>query len=141
MMSSPLFVIPDAYDPPRRYYVKDKEGNIVFITELNDNHPEETAVKWAIQEGGWLAGLIEGGNLPSYAEEKTVLISFGIEKPLYIVLDKYGKRFLVVDDENNVLFLTNLNDKEPKQIATLAAMQLGGWFRGVVQSRKEYNSV
>lgn len=134
-MNDPLFVIPDAtQDTPKRYYVKDKAGNILFITSLKEKNPEETAVKWAINRGGWLAGLLEGGNIISSKNDKTVLLSFGVEKPLYIVLDGYGRRFLVVDDEDNVLFLTDLDDREPEQAATLAAMKLGGWLKGAVKS-------
>jgi hypothetical protein len=134
-MNSPLFVIPDKlHDPPRRYLVKDRDENILFITKLDDKNSEETAIKWAMREGGWLAGLLEGGNIPSNIEDKTVVLSFGINKPLYIVLDAYGKRFLVVDDDNNVLFLTDLEDGEPHHTATLAAMQLGGWLKGAVKS-------
>ena len=134
-MNDPVFVIPDAtYDPPKRYYVKDKTGNILFITSLEDLNPEETAVEWAIKRGGWLAGLLEGGNITSSNNNKSVLLSFGVDKPLYIVLDGYRRRFLVVDDQDNVLFLTDLDDQEPEQAATLAAMKLGGWLKGVVRS-------
>ena len=134
-MSAPLFVIPDTiHTPPRRYIVKDKEDNILFITSLQDLNPERTAIEWAIKRGGWLAGLIEGGTLPSSKGDRTVLLSFGVDKPLYIVLDSYGRRFLVVDDEDNVLFLTDLDDREPEQTATLAAMKLGGWLRGAVKT-------
>ena len=134
-MNNPLFVVPDlTQDPPKRYYVKDRDGNILFITSLEDVNPEETAVKWAINRGGWLAGLIEGGNIISSKNEKTVLLSFGLDKPLYIVLDGYRRRFLVVDDEDNVLFLTDLTDGEPEQTATLAAMKLGGWLKGAIRS-------
>jgi len=134
-MNDPLFVIPDStQDPPKRYHVKDKAGNILFITSLKDINPEETAVKWAIKRGGWLAGLLEGGNITSSKKDKTVLLSFGVDKPLYIVLDGYRRRFLVVDDDENVLFLTDLDDQEPEQAATLAAMKLGGWLKGAVRS-------
>jgi hypothetical protein len=134
-MSSPLFVIPDTlHDPPRRYLVKDRSGSILFITDLDDDNPEETAIKWAMREGGWLAGLVEGGAIPSSVGDRTVLLGFGIDKPLYIVLDIYERRFLVVDDDNNVLFLTDLGDAEPQQTATFAAMQLGGWLKGAVKS-------
>ena len=97
-------------------------------------NPERTAIEWAIKRGGWLAGLIEGGTLPSSKGDRTVLLSFGVDRPLYIVLDSYGRRFLVVDDEDNVLFLTDLDDREPEQTATLAAMKLGGWLRGAVKT-------
>ena len=109
-------MIPDTpHEPPKRYYVKDRAGSILFITDLNDLNPEETAVKWAIKRGGWLAGLLEGGKIPSSKNDRTVLLSFGVQKPLYIVLDGNGKRFLVVDDEENVLFLTDLDEREPEQ--------------------------
>ena len=54
--------------------------------------------------------------------------------PGFIYVDKYGKRFLVVDDERNVVFLTDLDDHEPEQTATYAAMQLGGWLKGAVKT-------
>ena len=134
-MKAPLFVIPDSTnEPPRRYYVKDRAQNILFITSLEDQNPEETAVKWAIKRGGWLAGILEGGDIISSKNDKTVLLSFGVDKPLYIVLDGYRRRFLVVDDQDNVLFLTDLDDREPEQAATLAAMKLGGWLKGAVKS-------
>ena len=134
-MRTPLFVISDSMHlQSRRYYVKDREGNTLFITSLDDLNPEETAVKWAIKQGGWLAGLLEGGNIPSSKGDKIVFLSFGVDRPLYIVLDSYRQRFLVVDDDENVLFLTDLDDKEPEQTATLAAMKLGGWLKGAVKS-------
>jgi len=134
-MRAPLFVIPDTLnEPPRRYMVKDKEGNILFITSLEDLSPENTAVEWAIKRGGWLAGLLEGARALRVKGDKIVLLSFGVDRPLYIVLDSYRQRFLVVDDDENVLFLTDLDDKEPEQTATLAAMKLGGWLKGVVKS-------
>ena len=134
-MNSPLFVIPDSLlEPPKRYLVKDRGGSILFITDLDDDNPEETAIMWAIQRGGWLAGLVDGGNIPSLVGDRTILLGIGVDKPLYIVLDSHEKRFLVVDDDNNVLFLTDLNDAEPEQTATLAAMQLGDWLNGAVKS-------
>jgi len=134
-MESPLFIVPDTLsDTPSRYMVRDRGGSVLFITELGDESPEKTAIKWAIKRGGWLAGLIEGGRFPSYRDEKTVLVSFGFDKPLYIALDGYGERYLVVDDDNSVLFLTDLGDPEPQQTATLAAMELGGWMKGAVKS-------
>ena len=134
-MRAPLFVVPDTtYDPPRRYLVKNKEGDVLFLTGLVDADPEEEAIKWAIREGGWLAGLIEGGKIPDNFKERQVVLTIGFSKPLYIVLDVYGKRFLVVDEEENVLFLTDLDDREPEQTATLVAMQLGGWLKGAVKT-------
>jgi len=134
-MESPLFVVPDTLTaPPSRYLVKDRDGSILFITGLGDENPEETAIKWAIKKGGWMAGLIAGGRFPSYRDERTVLLKFGVDRPLYIVLDGYGDRYLVVDDDNSVLFLTDLGDPEPEQTATLAAMKLGGWLKGAVKS-------
>ncbi len=92
-MESPLFVVPDTLtDPPSRYLVKDRDGSILFITGLDDEKPEEAAIKWAIKKGGWIAGLIEGGRFPSYRDERTVLLQFGVDRPLYIVLDGYGDR-------------------------------------------------
>ena len=134
-LRSPLFIVPDnSHDPPKRYLVKDRIGNILFITDLKDEIPEETAIEWAIQKGGWLTGLIQGGTIPSNDFFKTPSMSINLNRPLYIVLDSYERRFLVVDEENNVLFLTDLDDYEPKQTATHAAMQLGGWLKGAVKS-------
>ena len=134
-LSAPLFVVPDTlYDPPRRYIVKNGSGDVLFITDIADANPEEEAIKWAIREGGWLAGLIEGGKIPDSLAHRQVLLTIGYTKPLYVVLDVYGRRFLVVDEEENVLFLTDLDDNEPEQTATLVAMQLGGWLKGVVKS-------
>jgi len=122
------------YDPPRRYLVKNKGGDVLFITGLNEADPEEEAIKWAIREGGWLAGLIEGGKIPDNLSDRQVVLTFGYSKPLYVVLDIYGKRFLVVDEEENVLFLTDLDDHEPELTATLVAMQLGGWLKGAIKT-------
>ena len=134
-MNAPLFVIPDStHDPPKRYYVKDKARNILFITNLEEVNPEEAAIEWAMKRGGWLAGLLEGGNTPTSKNDRTVLLSFGVDKPLFVVLDDYRRRFLVVDDEDNVLFLTDLDEREPELAATLAAMKLGGWLKGAVGS-------
>jgi len=136
-MESPLFIVPDLLtDPPRRFLVKDRGGSVLFMTGLDDESPEESAIKWAINKGGWLAGLIEGGRFPSYRDEKTVLLRFGVDRPLYIALDEYGERYLVLDDDNNVLFLTDLGDPEPQQTATRAAMDLGGWLKGAVKSNQ-----
>ena len=63
-----------------------------------------------------------------------MLLGIGVSKPLYVVLDSYGRRFFVVDEDDNVLFLTDLDDAEPEQTATLMAMRLGGWLRGAVKS-------
>ena len=133
-MSRALFIVQETRQGSQgRYYVKDKDGNILFITELNDPNPEETAIKWAIMDGGWMAGLLEDGNIPSSIHNRIINIDFQIGKPLYIVLDNYGNRFLVVDDDDNVVFLTDLDDHEPEQTATYAAMQLGGWLKGAVK--------
>jgi len=64
------------------------------------------------------------------------VLGFGVDKPLYVVLDVYGKRLNVTDDDGNVLFMTTLQDKEPEQTATLAAIRLGGWLKGMVKSHK-----
>ena len=137
-LRAPLFVVPDTtYDPPRRYLVKNTSGDVLFLTSLSDIDPEEEAIKWAIREGGWLAGLIEGGEIPDNLEDHQVVLTIGYTKPLYDVLDIYGKRFLVVDEEENVLFLTDLHDKEPEQTATLVAMQLGGWLKGAVKTNSD----
>jgi len=137
-MNAPLFVVPDSlYDPPKRYMVKDSEGNIRFITSLNDCNPEKTAIMWAIQEGGWLHGLILQGDIPSYEGINPIILGFGVDKPLYVVLDVFGKRLNVIDDDGNVLFMTTLQDKEPEQAATLAAMRLGGWLKGMVKAHKK----
>ena len=66
MLSAPLFIVPDGlYEPPRRYLVKDRAGNTLFISDLGAVNPEEDTIKWAIEEGGWLAGLVAGGYVPS----------------------------------------------------------------------------
>ena len=136
-MSAPLFIVPDSlYDSPKRYLVKDSNGNIRFITGLNDCNPEETAIMWAIKDGGWLRGLIFQGDIPSHDKANPVILGFGVDKPLYVVLDVYGKRLNVTDDDGNVLFITTLRDKDPEQTATLASMRLGGWLKGMVKSHK-----
>ena len=134
-MRAPLFVVPDdLYDPPRRYLVKDGGGNIRFITGLDDVNPLETAIMWAIKEGGWLRGLVARGDIPSSIGVDPVVFGFRVDKPLYVVLDVLGKRLNVRDEDGNVLFITGLKDEEPEQTAVLAAMRLGGWLKGAVKS-------
>jgi hypothetical protein len=62
-------------------------------------------------------------------------------KPLYIELDEFGKRYVVKDDEGNVVFLTDFSDEEPYQTATLAAMKLGGWLKGRAKRVENFNDL
>ena len=133
-MGAPLFVVSDdLYDPPRRYLVKDGDGNIQYITGLDDVNPLETAILWAIKMGGWLHGLVSGGDIPLSCGGDWVVLGFRLDRPLYVVLDVLGERLNVIDDEGNVVFITGLHDEEPEQMATLAAMRLGGWLKGAVK--------
>lgn len=138
-MTKPLFIVPDkTYDPPKRYMVKDEKENVLFITHLDDNYPEQTAVKWAIKQGGWLVGLIKGGNIISNLNpfEEEAILKLDLGKPLYIVTDPTHnppRRLMVVDEDKNVLFFTDLHDNETEQTATHAAMKLGGWLKGAVK--------
>lgn len=136
-MKGSLFVAPDdTHDPPIRFMVEDRDGNVLFVTGLGDESPEETAVLWALERGGWLTGLAEGGCMPSNMGKISLRLGYRTDKPLYVVLDESGRRFLVSDDEGNVLFLTGLNEEEPDQSATIAAMQLGGWLKGAVKKMR-----
>ena len=137
-MKGSLFVVPDETNyPPKRYMVEDKVGNVLFITSISDESPEETAVMWAMRRGGWLTGLVEGGKIPLNLDKIVLRHGYRTDEPLYVVLDRYERRLLVQDDEGNVLFLTSLDEEEPEQSATLAAMQLGGWLKGVVEKMRE----
>lgn len=139
-MSNPLFIVPDdTHYPPRRYMVKDDNENILFMTDLNDKEAERKAVLWAMKKGGWLQGILKGGNIISDSNIFDVSSGLKIEigKPLYIVPDTTHsppKRLMVIDEEQNVLFITDINDKEYEQTATYAAMKLGGWLKGAVKS-------
>ena len=53
-----------------------------------------------------------------------------------VLLSAKKAKILVVDDDNSVLFLTDLSDPEPQQTATHAAMKLGGWLKGAVKSNQ-----
>jgi DNA-dependent RNA polymerase auxiliary subunit epsilon len=140
-MSKPLFIVPDdTHYPPRRYMVKDDKENILFMTDLNDKEAERNAVLWAMKQGGWLQGIIKGGKMISDSnifdfESSGLKIEIG--KPLYIIPDTTHnppKRLMVIDEEKNVLFITDINDEEYEQTATYAAMKLGGWLKGAVKS-------
>ena len=37
-----------------------------------------------------------------------------------------------MDEDGNVLFITDLHDEEREQSATYAAMRLGSWLKGAV---------
>ncbi|MCW4048345.1 MAG: hypothetical protein NWE89_01280 [Candidatus Bathyarchaeota archaeon] len=142
-MGKPLFVVPDrTYDPPRRYMVKDEVENVLYITDLGDNEPERTATIWAMKMGGWLTGLVKGGNIysdkGSLIDDAYLMVNLG--KPLYVVPDTTydpPRRLMVMDEDRNVLFMTTLNEKETEQSATHAAQRLGGWLRGAVKKLKE----
>jgi hypothetical protein len=140
-MSRPLFIVPDeTHNPPRRYMVKDAEENILFMTNLNDKEAERKAVLWAMKQGGWLHGIIMGGDIISDSnifDFRSSGLKIEIGKPLYIVPDTTHnppKRLMIIDEEKNILFLTDLKDEEFEQTATYAAMKLGGWLKGAVKS-------
>lgn len=141
-MSKPLFVIPDgASDPPRRYVVKDEEGNVLYMTELGDHEPWKTATLWAMGQGGWLRGLVKGGSVTqdTGAGTDSYLMVY-IGRPLYVVPDRTHdppRRLMVVDEDGNVLYLTGLGEDETEQSATLAAQRLGGWLQGAVKKLKQ----
>ena len=59
-MSKPLFVTPDETSlAPRRYVVKDEEGNVLFITSLGEGEAEQSATLAAQRLGGWLQGAVK----------------------------------------------------------------------------------
>jgi hypothetical protein len=121
--------------------VKDEENNIQYITSLEEKEPEKCAVMWTMRMGGWLKGVVEGGSLID--ESSSIMTPFTViapGKPLYVVPDpthKPPKRLMVQDEEGNVLFLTDIGEDEPEQVATYMAMKLGGWLRGVITSSKK----
>ena len=100
---------------------------------MDDVNPLETAILWAIKKGVWLRGLVAGGDIPLSSGGDRVVLGFRVDRPLYVVLDVLGERLNVVDDMGNVVFITGLHDEEPEQMATLAAMRLGGWLKGAVK--------
>jgi len=139
-MSKPLFVTPDGTsDPPRRYVVKDEEGNVLFMTDLGDPEPEKTATMWAMGQGGWLKGLVKGGNITQdtgtgHGSDSYLMVYIG--RPLYVVPDHTHdppRRLMVVDEDGNILYMTGLGEDETKQSATLAAQRLGGWLQSEVK--------
>jgi len=139
-MSEPLFVAPDkAGGPSRRYVVKDGEGNVLYMTELDDPEPEKTATIWAMRQGGWLKGLAKGGRV---AQDMGIgpYLTVYIGRPLYVVPDRTHippKRLMVEDEKGNVLYMTSLEEGEAEQSATLAAQMLGGWLQGAVKELKQ----
>jgi hypothetical protein len=139
-MSKPLFVTPDtAGRPPRRYVVKDEEGNVLYMTELGDPEPEKTATMWAMRQGGWLKGLAKGGKVPQDKGTSTYLMVY-IGRPLYVVSDRTHdppRRLMVEDEDGNVLYITGLGEDEAEQSATFAAQRLGGWLQGAVEKLKQ----
>ena len=143
-MSKPLFVTPDG-DPPRRYVVKDEEGNVLFMTDLGDPEPEKTATMWAMGQGGWLKGLVKGGNITQdtgtgHGSDSYLMVYIG--RPLYVVPDHTHdppRRLMVVDEDGDVLYMTDLGEDETEQSAILAAQRLGGWLQGAVKKLKQGN--
>jgi len=145
-MSKPLFVTPDGTSaPPRRYVVKDEEGNVLYITDLGDPEPEKTATMWAMKQGGWLRGLVKGGNITNdtgvgLGTDSYLMVYIG--RPLYVVPDHTHdppRRLMVVDEDRNVLYMTGLGEDETEQSATLAAQRLGGWLQGAIYKLKQGN--
>jgi hypothetical protein len=141
-MSKPLFVTPDeASFQPRRYVVKDEEGNVLYMTELGDPELGKTATMWAMRQGGWLKGLAKGGRVTQDTEAVTdPYIMVYIGRPLYVVPDRTHdppRRLMVVDEHGNVLFITGLGEGEAEQSATLAAQRLGGWLQGAVEELRQ----
>lgn len=145
-MSKPLFVTPDgASDPPRRYVVKDEEGNVLYMTDLGDPEPEKTATMWAMGQGGWLRGLMKGGSVTQDTgvgpgTDSYLMVYIG--RPLYVVPDRTHdppRRLMVVDEDGNVLYMTGMGEGETEQSATLAAQRLGGWLQGAVKKLKQGN--
>jgi len=143
-MSKPLFITPDGTsDPPRRYVVKDEEGNVLFITDLGNPEPEKTATMWAMRQGGWLRGLVKGGSVTQdtgagMGTDSYLMVYIG--RPLYVVPDRTHdppRRLMVVDDDRNVLYMTSLGEDETEQSATLATQRLGGWLQGAVKKLKQ----
>jgi len=59
-----------------------------------------------------------------------------MSKPLFVTPDGTGgppRRYVVKDEESNVLYMTDLGDLEPEKTATMWAMGQGGWLRGLVK--------
>jgi len=139
-MSKPLFVTPDESSlPPRRYVVKDEEGNVLYITELGDSEPGKTATMWAMRQGGWLKGLAKGGRVAQDMGADPYLMVY-IGRPLFVVPDRTHdppRRLMVEDEDGNVLYITGLGEGEAEQSATLAAQRLGGWLQGAVERLKQ----
>jgi len=145
-MSKPLFVTPDGTGgPPRRYVVKDEEGNVLYMTDLGDLEPEKTATMWAMGQGGWLRGLVKGGSVTQdtgagMGTDSYLMVYIG--RPLYVVPDRTHdppRRLMVTDEDGNVLYMTGMGEDETEQSATLAAQRLGGWLQGAVKKLKQGN--
>jgi len=145
-MSKPLFITPDGTsDPPRRYVVKDEEGNVLYMTDLGDPEPKKTATMWAMGQGGWLRGLVEGGSVTQdtgtgHDSDSYLMVYIG--RPLYVVPDHTHdppRRLMVVDEDGDVLYMTGLGEDETEQSAILAAQRLGGWLQGAVKKLKQGN--
>jgi len=59
-----------------------------------------------------------------------------MSKPLFVTPDGASdplRRYMVKDEEGNVLYMTALGDPEPEKTATMWAMGQGGWLRGLVK--------
>ena len=59
-----------------------------------------------------------------------------MSKPLFVTPDGTSdppRRYVVKDEESNVLYMTDLGDPEPEKTATMWAMRQGGWLRGLVK--------
>jgi hypothetical protein len=55
----PLYVVPDpTHNPPKRLMVEDEEGNVLFLTDIGEEEPEQAATYMAMKLGGWLRGMI-----------------------------------------------------------------------------------
>jgi len=59
-----------------------------------------------------------------------------MSEPLFVTPDDAGgpsRRYVVKDEEGNVLYMTELGDPEPGKTATMWAMRQGGWLRGLAK--------
>lgn len=59
-----------------------------------------------------------------------------MSKPLFVTPDGTSgptRRYVVKDEEGNVLFMTDLGDHELGKTATMWAMGQGGWLKGLVK--------
>ena len=59
-----------------------------------------------------------------------------MSKPLFVTPDEsslHPRRYVVNDEEGNVLYMTELGDSEPGKTATMWAMRQGGWLKGLAK--------